>query len=239
MSRRAPSMLDAWYGPERAARMRRHRMTGGDVRGFAEAPSQQTVTQLDPAMKAVLQARMQLAMNALKTGYGAALQTAQSWPELNWKTALAATYAPFLAPLIGVATVPTEVKTQVLSALRSTMAVQVGRRETEMASVLSGSLSVENWMTSVRETAKGIASILNGLREGTAAANMLERISDTFTDISSGITWLGQKVREVPQNVDKYGAFYVAGAALLGAFILYQYATAPLKMLPQSTRREE
>ncbi len=234
MSRRAPSMLDAWYGPERAQRMRRHR-----VRGFAEAPSQQTVTQLDPTMKAVLQARMQLAMNALKAGYGAALQTAQSWPELNWKTALVAAYMPAFIPFISAATVPADVKNSVLSALRSTMAVQVSRRETEMASVLAGTLSVENWMTGVRETAKGIASILNGLREGTAASNMLDRISDTFMDISSGISWLGQKVREVPQNVDKYGAFYFAGAALLGAFILYQYATAPLKMLPQSTRREE
>ena len=238
MKRRGPSMLDAWYGPERAQRMRRHRMTGGDVRGFAEPPSQQTVTQLDPTMKAVLQARMQLAMNALKAGHAAAVQTAQSWPELNWKTGVLAASMPFLAPIIGAVTVQSDVKGAVLSALRSTMATQISMREADMSRVLSGSLSVEVWMTSVRETAKGIASILNGLREGTVASNMLDRISDTFTDISSGITWLGQKVREVPQNVDKYGAYYVAGAALLGAFILYQYATAPLKLLPQSTRRE-
>lgn len=232
-----PSMLDAWYGRERAQRIRRGRMTGGDVRGFAEAPSQQTVTQLDPAMKAVLRARMQTAMAALRAGHTLALKTAESWPELNWKTMLVGTYMPALIPFIGATTVPSEVKNNIISVLRSTMATQVAMREAAMSRVLDGSLSVEAWMTSVRETARGIVSILDGMKQGNAAANMMASISDAFTDIGSGIAWLGEQVRKVPQTTDKYGPFLLFGAAALGAFILYQYATAPLKLLPP--RRED
>lgn len=231
------SMLEEWYGPERAKRIRRSRVTGGDVRGFAEVPSPATVTQLTPAMKAVLAARMQLALNALKTGHAVALQTAMNWPELNWKTALTATLMPFLAPIIGASAVQSDVKNSVLSTLRSTMAEQVRRREAEMSRVLDGSFSAENWMTGVRETARGIASVLNGLREGNAASNMLGSINDAFADVASGITWVSEQVRKVPEKVEKYGPALFVGAALLGGFILYQYATAPLKLLPRA--REE
>ena len=81
------SMLDDWYGPRRAARMRRER-------SFAAAPTPDQVGQLSPEMRALLEARMRSALTALKAAYGTALAVASNWPEFNWKTAVAASYMP-------------------------------------------------------------------------------------------------------------------------------------------------
>lgn len=237
------SMLDDWYGPERARRIRAEHARR---RRFAEAPSQTAVTQLTPEMRTVLEARMRVALGALKTAHAAALRVAENWPELNWKTALTAAYVPFLMPYMaaGVASgmvTTSEAKKQIVSALRSTMATQVAKREADMARVLSGQVSVTAWMTSVKETASGIASILKGLQENSLASDLMDTLDATWEDISSAIVWFGTTAREVgkklPDAVKSYWPFVAIGGALLGGFILYQYATAPLRLLPPGERR--
>jgi hypothetical protein len=226
MARRV-SMLDAWYGPARAAQMRRARALGE----FRPAVAQPYTG----AQRTFLAGRMNIIMTALRSAHGIALTTAQNWPTastLDWKR-----FVPVLNIISTVTATQDEAKRQVISTLRSTMANLVNQREAAMQDVLDGSLSFANWLKGVEATSKGLVSVLSTLGEFSIANGLKDTVQNVVSDISRATIWVGVTAREqlekLPERAERYGPFLIGGAVLLGAFIVYQYATAPLKLLPR------
>ena len=239
MARRS-SMLEQWYGPERAQRIRAERSHphyAGDVRGFAEG-SPTTPTPLTGVQRTFLAGRMDIIMTALRSAHGVALQTAEKWPtttSLDWRR-----FAPILAIPLTLISTPDEVRRNVVSTLRSSMKMQVEMRAASTQDVLDGRITFDQWLRGVRATSDGLVSVLKTLGDYSAASSLIEYVNNVADDVKRATIWVGTKSREVleklPETSQKYGPFLIGGAVLLGGFILYQYATAPLRFLPPKTK---
>jgi hypothetical protein len=232
-------MLEQWYGPERARRIRaeRSRSYAGDVRGFAEGPPT-TPTPLTGAQRTFLAGRMDIIMTALRSAHGIALQTAENWPTMSsfdWRRMV-----PVLGLVVAAAATPDEVKRNVVSTLRSSMKAQVEMRAASVQDVLDGRITFDQWLRGVRATSEGLISVLKTLGDYNAASSLIEYVNNVVDDVKRATIWVGTKSREVlenlPESSQKYGPFLIGGAVLLGGFILYQYATAPLRFLPPKTK---
>lgn len=223
--------LEAWYGPARAARIRRARALGEFKPSVAQPYT--------GAQRAFLAGRMNIIMTALRSAHGIALTTAQNWPTMStvdWRR-----FIPVLGIIATATATQDEAKRQVVSTLRSTMANLVNQREAAMQDVLDGKLSFENWLKGVEATSKGLVSVLSTLGEFSIANGLVDTTRNVVSDISRATVWVGVTAREqlekLPERGEKYGPLLVGGAVLLGAFIVYQYATAPLKLLPRGDQR--
>jgi hypothetical protein len=198
---------------------------------FAAAPSTTDVPLLSDAQKALLRAKMLAIIEALETARQRAYTVAYYWPTVNWATMIAGATVPGVLGLALAFATPADVKESVLGVLRGPMKQQIEIGRANMEEVLAGKLSFEKWFTARRYTMEGIAEVLRSLREDTVAANLAKTIQDVWNDVASGVQWVAQRVQELPKALPSTTVLVYAGL-LLGAFILYQYATAPLRLLP-------
>lgn len=242
MARTRVSRLEEWYGPERAARIRREQarkfgLGGGDVRAYASvagrvggprravhqyaefgaAPAPEVVAELSTSQKALLRARMEAALYAVNAALIYARAGAVLWPFAGYAE-----------------------KQAVLSALNNHFPRQVEMRRASMEEVLAGRLAFDKWRIAVDEMVKGIANIMSDLNMFSAKSSMVETLSDIWDDVTGAITWVGKTAKaagkvaqDVPEVLEKYRGLFIFGGVALGAFILYQYATSPLKFLPK------
>lgn len=250
--------LEDLYGRERAARIRREQarrltqyhstakrghLRGGDVRGYGEAPPPATVAALSPEQRALLEAKMKLALSALRTANETAISIADKWPTWNWLTVVASAVIPGLIGLATAFATPAEAKASVLGALRGPMRTQIAMREKSAQDVLNGTLDVSKWFTAVRETAKGIVAILTTLKDENTALNLGRVLDDIWNDIENGIVWFGtfsrSVVKKVPEALDKYGGLLALGGVVLVGLVLKSYLEAPLRYLPPPPRKRK
>jgi len=112
-------------------------------------------------------------------------------------------------------------------------------RERSMQDVLDGKLAPEKWLQACNFVADGISDIYRGMGEDTVFAQFsavfrgvagdFTAIATTFADITRA---LGKLAQDVPKKIDEYGGLLMLGGLGILAFIAYQYATAPLRLLP-------
>lgn len=217
--------LEDFYGVQEAARLRREY-------GFGAPPTAQVVTQLDDAQRALLKAKMETILAALEGARRQAVNIATGWPAYNWVWLVASAFVPGLVGVVGTFATPGEAKAAVLGNLNGSISMQIENGRKAMAEVLAGTLPVEKWMEGRRWTAEGIKVMLQSLGENSVAGNMMTTLNGVWSDISTAIEWIAKKAREVPGKLPDTSTMIYAILAL-GAFVVYQYLTAPLRLLPQ------
>lgn len=196
----------------------------GSYGAFNAAPTPAEVPQLSPEMKSLLKARMQAVLAAEEYARQKGLTLAQ--------TATIASALPLIGPLVNFITTPIEGKIAVMTYFQKTVPFQIAQGAVGMDRVMAGSESFDHWLNARKVDAQGMVTMLAALGGDSAATNLAQTISDVGNDVAKFIQWFGNKARELPDKVPDTSVLIYLGLAL-GGIILYQYATAPLRMLPR------
>lgn len=218
--------LDDWYGVEKARRIRaqqRRRLNqyAGpfDVKAtsYTSAGAEATAEQLSAA-KAQLLSSMKRVIAQLKSA------------AIDARSRVAAKSGTLYSPTVKLAYVNT---------LTTILNQTIPLREKSMQDVLDGKLTPERWMAACQAVANGIIDVYNGIGEDTVVSQwaaafkgVASDLADIATTTADIVRALGKVVREVPKQLEESKGLIVFAALGLLALVGYQYATAPLRLLP-------
>lgn len=252
------TLLEQWYGADKAKRMRAGRKLGdrskafvaqqvsgaGDVRGYAAygatTAAQATVTPEgrpvpNPEEKAQLRAAMDGAISAINSAASRAMILATATPTLGVVSVLA-TIVPALAPLLLNVSAPSEVRQAVISGINAIQNLIDKTLPPARDKVLNGDLTPDQFFAKVKAAQAGLDSVLQELNDsGTVMLlnDALEGAQRTADEIWGNV----KKAAGDVATAFKWGSLiYLAlgGVVLYFAWpivknILTAYATAPLR----------
>lgn len=245
------SRLDDWYGPQKAAQIRREQARRMNprvsYRGFGSAASVGHGAAAGGVAGAKpltgegadkLSAAMDKAVLSLRAAILAAKANAAARPGTLTATGLSVA-VPFLAPLLQKVSTPDEVKEAVLNGLTQMDGLVDLRLVQTKQDVLDGKLAADKWFSNVENIRDGVQSILKELADSSTSALLSKNIDDTKQMMNDAAEWLkktGQKAALVGGGLGVV-ALVVGAGVLVVAWPLIQnvlqaYATAPLRALP-------
>lgn len=136
-------------------------------------------------------------------------------------------------PSLTMKSAPDEVKAAVSSGLNS-IGAQIDLRIASMNEVLDGRLEPSKWFAAVKETEKGMARILAGLKEDSTAALMSKQVDQAEAEFYRGWETFKKGAGEVGSKVAMGGGVLLLVLLGVAAFIVVpvarEYLRAPLKM---------
>lgn len=190
----------------------------GALRGFGDDGPVTNAQQLSFTDQVLLKAQLYQAIVALRTAIGLAQAQVAGTPS-STLAAIAYAFNPILAQFLP-GSAPAETKTAVANAL-TTMSTLTDMRESEVPSVMDGSLAPDRWFAAAQAIHDGVASILSELQ----ANDTLALLEQSWADTKRMLEQL-----KIPFAIG--GSVVVAVVLALAGFVAYQYLTAPLRLLP-------
>lgn len=210
---------------------------GAGVYGFSGDPD--TATTLVGVTRIEAAARMQAAVVALRGALAVARLRVNATPSSAigaLGAALASVAIPGIGSLLGTqifaASAPSTTKEATLNGLKILEGL-VTKQESKIPEVLDGKLALSRWFAGTDPIRTGISSVLATLSEDSTAANL----DATFVDAKQDLTELWTKLEAAGgaaiETVKQTYPLLLVGGLALGGFILYQYLTAPLRLVPK------
>lgn len=230
------TLHEEWYGMPNVQPSARGVVIDADFKANEEPPQHvyevPQFADYTPTEKVALASRMQAVVVALRGALAAARTRVNMTPSASAGLAAVAVL-PFLAPLVAKYSASSEVKQNVLNGL---MGIERGIDKLageQYDNVLAGKLDPDRWYNIAKVWKDGIASMLQELNESSNAA----LLGQSFTDVQGDIAAFSRKFQSFAKDVGDTASTLkwpiLIGGLAIGGFVLYQYLTAPLRLVPK------